>query len=51
MDYHGNHYFTDVKIRDFEARSPDVSYIIDLSHMQHKQLLFQANNAHIFHFK
>ena len=46
MDYHGNHYFTDVKISDFAAGRPDVSYIIE-----QKNLLFQANNAHIFHFK
>ena len=52
MDYHGNHYFTDVKIiSDSAAGRPDVSYIIELKHMLHKNLLFQANNAHIFHFK
>ena len=51
MDYHGNHYFTDVKISDFAAGMPDVSYNIALSHMLHKNLLFQANNAHICHFK
>ena len=51
MDYHGNHYFTDVEISDFEAGRPDVSYIIGLSQMLHKNLLFQANNAHIFPFK
>ena len=51
MDFLGNHYFTDVKISDFAAGRPDVSYIIGLSHMLHKHLLFQANNAHIFHFK
>ena len=45
MDYHGNHYFTDVKISDFAAGRPDVSYIIELNHM-----LFHANNAHIFYF-
>ena len=44
MDYHGSHYFIDVKISDFATGRPDVSYII-------KNLLFQANNAHIFHFK
>ena len=31
MDYHGNHYFTDVKISDFAAGRPDVSYIIELN--------------------
>ena len=36
MDYHGNHYFTDVKINVFAAGSPDVSYIIELNHMLHK---------------
>ena len=51
MDYHDNHYFTDVKISDFAAGRPDVSYIIELNHMLHYTLLFQANNAHIFHFK
>ena len=52
MDYHGNHYFTDVKISDFlSAGRPAVSYNIELSHMLHNYLLFQANNAHIFHFK
>ena len=51
MDYYGNHYFTNVKISDFAARRPDVSYIIELNHMLHHNLLFQANNAHIFHFK
>ena len=51
MDYHGNYYFTGVKISDFAAGRPDVSYIIELSHMLHKYLLFQANNAQIFHFK
>ena len=51
MDYHGNHYFTDVKISDFAAVRPDVYYIIELSHMLHNNLLFQANNAHIFHSK
>ena len=30
MDYHGNHYFTDVKISNFVAGRPDVSYIIEL---------------------
>ena len=48
MDYHGNHYFTDVKISDFAAGLPDVSYIIELNDMIHKSLQFQANNAHIF---
>ena len=49
MDYHGNRYFTDVKkkISDFAAERPDVSNIIELSHMLHTQLLFQANNAQI----
>ena len=28
MDYHGNHYFTDVKISDFATGRPDVSYIL-----------------------
>ena len=51
MDYHDNHYFTDVKISNFAAERHDVSYIIELNHMLHKNLLFQANNAHIFHFK
>ena len=51
MDFHGNHYFTDVKMSDIAAGRFDVSYIIELSHMLHKNLLFQANNAHIFHFK
>ena len=51
MDYHGSHYFTDVKISDFATGRPDVSYIIKLNHMLHKNLLFQANNAYIFHFK
>ena len=50
MDYHGNHYFTDVKVSDFAAGRPGVSYIIELSHMLHKNLLFQANNAQNFHF-
>ena len=50
MDFHCNHYVTDVKISDFAAGMPDVSYIIELSHMLHKHLLFQANNSHIFHF-
>ena len=31
MDYHGNHYFTDVKISDFAAGRPDVSYVIELN--------------------
>ena len=51
MDYHGNHYFTNVKISDFQAGRPDVSYIIELKHMLHNNLLLQANNAHIFNFK
>ena len=51
MDYHGNHYFTDVKISDFAAGRADVSYIIELNQMLHYNLLFQANNAQIFHFK
>ena len=51
MDYHGTHYFTDVKISDLAAGRPDVSYIIELNHMLHYNLLFQANNAHIFYFK
>ena len=50
-DYHGNNYFTHVKISEFAAGRPDVSYIIELSHMLHKHLLFQANNAQTFHFK
>ena len=40
MDYHGKHYFTDVKIRDFAAGKRDVSYIIELNHMLRKNLLF-----------
>ena len=51
MDYHGNHYFTDVKISDFAAGRSDVSYIMELNYMLGNNLLFQANNAHIFHFK
>ena len=51
MDYHGDHYFTGVKIRDFSAGRPDVPCIIELNRMLHNNLLFQANNAHIFHFK
>ena len=51
MDYHGNHNFTDVKISDFSAGRSDVSYIIELNLMLHNSLLFQANNAHIFHFR
>ena len=47
MDYHGNHYFIDVKISDFVAGRPDVSFIIELNHMLHKNL-FQTNNAYIF---
>ena len=47
MDFHSNHYFIDVKISDFAAERPDVSYIIELNHMLHNNLLFQANNAHI----
>ena len=35
MDYHGNHYFSDVKISDFVAGNPEVSYIIELNHMLH----------------
>ena len=50
MDFHGNHYFTDVKINIPTGRS-DVSYSIELNHMLHKNLLFQANNAYIFHLK
>ena len=46
MDYHGNHDFTVVKIRDFATGRPAVSYIIELNHMLHKNLLFQANTAH-----
>ena len=51
MDYHGNHYFTDVKISDFATGRPNVSYIIELNHGLHNNLLFEANNAHNFHFK
>ena len=40
MDYHGKHYFTDVKISDFSAVRPDVSYIMELNHMLHYNLLF-----------
>ena len=40
-----------VKISDFIAGRPDVSYINELSHMLLKNLLFQGNNAQIFHFK
>ena len=29
MDYHGNRYFTDVKVSDFAAGRPDVSFIIE----------------------
>ena len=49
MNYHDNHYFTDVKISDFEAGRPDVSYIIEQKPMLHYSLLFQAKNAQIFH--
>ena len=51
MYYHGNHYFTDVKISDFAAGRPAVSYIIELNNLLHKNVLVQANNTHIFHFK
>ena len=51
MDFNGNHYFTDVKISEIAAGRSDLSYIIELSHMLHKNLLFQTNNAPIFHFK
>ena len=51
MDYDGNHYFTDVKISDFAEGKPDVSYIIELNRMLQYNLLFQANNAHIFYCK
>ena len=51
MDYHDNRYFNDVKISDFSAGRPDVSYNIELNHMLHKSLLFQANNAQVLHFK
>ena len=50
MDYHGNHYFTDVKISDFAAGRPDVSDIIELNHMLQYNLLLEENNAHIFPF-
>ena len=43
MDYHGSHNFTDVKVSDFEARRPDVSYITELSHMVHKKLVISGN--------
>ena len=51
MDFHANYYFTDVKISNIAAGRCDVSYIIELNHMIHKTLLFQANNTHIFRFK
>ena len=51
MDYHGNHYFTDIKLSDFAAGRPDVAYIIELNHMLHYNLLSETNNAHLFHFK
>ena len=31
MDFHGNHYFTDVKISDIATGRSDVSYIIELT--------------------
>ena len=51
MEYHGNHYFTDVKISDFVAGRPYASCITKPNHMLHKILLFQANNAQVSHFK
>ena len=51
MDYHGNHYFTDVKINVLHQEMSDVSYVIELNHMLHKNLLIQANNAICSHVK
>ena len=39
------------KNRCFAPGRPDVSYIIELNHMLHKNLLFQASNANCSHFK
>ena len=51
MAYHGDHYFTDVKISDFEAGRSDVSYSIEFSRIIHNNLLFQANKSHISYFR
>ena len=47
MDYHGNHYFTDVTISDCAAGRPDVLYITELNHMLHKTFYFRQI-MHIF---
>ena len=59
MDYHSNHYFTDVKLSDFAAGRPDVSYIIELStkhgtqntcYFRQKMLIFSILNKWVGYF-
>ena len=38
MDYHGNHYFLNIKMSVVAKRRPDFSYVIELKYMLHKIL-------------
>ena len=38
MDYHGNHYFLNIKMSVFATGRPDASYVIEHNHMLHKIL-------------
>ena len=51
MDYHGNHYFTDVKIRVLHQEGLMSHILLNSTTCHIKDLLFQANNANIARFK
>ena len=38
MDYHGNHYFLNIKFSVFATGRLDISYVIKLKHMLYKIL-------------
>ena len=51
MDYHGNHYFTDVKIGVLHEEGLMYHTLLNLTKCYIKNLLFQANGANCSHFK
>ena len=50
-DYHGNLYFTDVTISVLQQEGLMFLILLNLTTCFIKDLLFQANNAQIFHLK
>ena len=51
MDYHGNLYFTDVTISVLQQEGLMFLILLNLTICYIKDLLFQANNAQIFHLQ